>query len=59
MYVRTSASTLTLSHVHINTRPPQPAQYRTVLTAAALTPWMDANVVKPYLAPIMDKMKKD
>ena len=31
------------------------AQYRTVLTAAAITPWMDENVVKPYLAPFLDR----
>jgi len=33
------------------------AQYRTVLTAAAMTPWMDANVVKPYVQPMIDQMK--
>ena len=35
------------------------AQYRTVLTAAALTPWMDRTVVKPYLAPMIDSFKKE
>merc|ERR1712046_276081 len=35
------------------------AQYRTVLTAAAMTPWMDANVVKPYLNPLIEQMKGD
>mmetsp|Transcript_38609 Transcript_38609/g.66272 ORF Transcript_38609/g.66272 Transcript_38609/m.66272 type:complete len:203 (-) Transcript_38609:41-649(-) len=35
------------------------AQYRTVLTAAAMTPWMDENVVKPYLQPIIDGWKGD
>lgn len=35
------------------------AQYRTVLTAAALTPWMDRNVVQPYLSPFLEKFKKD
>lgn len=35
------------------------AQYRTVLTAAALTPWMDENVVKPYVQPFLDNMNKD
>jgi len=30
------------------------AQYRTVLTAAAMTPWMDRNVVKPYINPVME-----
>ena len=34
------------------------AQYRTVLTAAAMTPWMDANVVKPYVQPLLEKMGK-
>lgn len=33
------------------------AQYRTVLTAAAMTPWMDANVVKPYIEPLLNKEK--
>jgi len=33
------------------------AQYRTVLTAAAMTPWMDANVVKPYLNPLIEQWK--
>jgi len=31
------------------------AQYRTVLTAAAMTPWMDANVVKPYVNPLIER----
>ena len=31
------------------------AQYRTVLTAAAMTPWMDANVVKPYVNPLLER----
>jgi len=31
------------------------AQYRTVLTAAAMTPWMDTNVVKPYIRPAMER----
>lgn len=31
------------------------AQYRTVLTAAAMTPWMDANVVKPYVNPALER----
>jgi len=31
------------------------AQYRTVLTAAAMTPWMDANVVKPYVNPQLER----
>ena len=35
------------------------AQYRTVLTAAALTPWMDRTVVKPYLTPLIDNFKKE
>ena len=34
------------------------AQYRTVLTAAAMTPWVDENIVKPYVKPLMDKMGK-
>ena len=34
------------------------AQYRTVLTAAAMTPWMDANVVKPYVNPLLEKLGK-
>lgn len=34
------------------------AQYRTVLTAAALTPWMDREVVKPYLSPMLEKFGK-
>jgi hypothetical protein len=33
------------------------AQYRTVLTAAAMTPWMDKNVVKPYLQPTIDRFR--
>merc|ERR1719230_399194 len=33
------------------------AQYRTVLTAAAMTPWMDANVVKPYVNPLLEQFK--
>jgi len=33
------------------------AQYRTVLTAAAMTPWMDANVVQPYLTPLIEQFK--
>ena len=33
------------------------AQYRTVLTAAAMTPWMDRVVVQPYIKPALDKMK--
>ena len=32
------------------------AQYRTVLTAAAITPWMDRTVVKPYVQPALDKL---
>jgi len=35
------------------------AQYRTVLTAAAITPWMDRTVVQPYLTPMMEKFKSD
>ena len=35
------------------------AQYRTVLTAAAMTPWMDANVVRPYVNPLLERFKKD
>lgn len=35
------------------------AQYRTVLTAAAITPWMDRTVVKPYLTPLIDNFKKE
>ena len=31
------------------------AQYRTVLTAAAMTPWVDANIVKPYINPLLGK----
>jgi len=31
------------------------AQYRTVLTAAAMTPWMDENVVKPYINPALER----
>jgi len=34
------------------------AQYRTVLTAAAITPWIDANVVKPYVNPLIEKYRK-
>ena len=34
------------------------AQYRTVLTAAALTPWMDRTIVQPYVQPVLDKMGK-
>lgn len=33
------------------------AQYRTVLTAAALTPWMDREVVKPYVQPAIDRFR--
>lgn len=33
------------------------AQYRTVLTAAAITPWMDKNVVKPYVQPAIDRFR--
>merc|ERR1719311_1097405 len=33
------------------------AQYRTVLTAAAMTPWMDRNVVQPYLTPAIDRFR--
>ena len=33
------------------------AQYRTVLTAAAMTPWMDENVVQPYLTPLIDEFQ--
>lgn len=35
------------------------AQYRTVLTAAAMTPWMDRKVVQPYLTPLIEKYKGD
>jgi len=35
------------------------AQYRTVLTAAAMTPWMDANVVKPYVNPLIARFKSE
>ena len=35
------------------------AQYRTVLTAAAMTPWMDANVVKPYINPLLEGFGKE
>jgi hypothetical protein len=28
-----------------------------VLTAAAMTPWMDRVVVQPYIKPALDKMK--
>jgi len=35
------------------------AQYRTVLTAAAMTPWMDANVVKPYVNPVLAKFGQE
>mmetsp|Transcript_30231 Transcript_30231/g.50050 ORF Transcript_30231/g.50050 Transcript_30231/m.50050 type:complete len:169 (-) Transcript_30231:96-602(-) len=35
------------------------AQYRTVLTAAAMTPWMDRNVVQPYVIPVMEKFKRN
>ena len=35
------------------------AQYRTVLTAAAITPWMDRTVVQPYLNPVIEKFKSD
>ena len=31
------------------------AQYRTVMTAAALTPWMDRTVVQPYISPWMKR----
>merc|ERR1719217_650934 len=34
------------------------AQYRTVLTAAAMTPWMDRVVVKPYVAPLLERFGK-
>lgn len=34
------------------------AQYRTVLTAAAITPWMDRTVVKPYVNPLLEKFGK-
>ena len=34
------------------------AQYRTVLTAAAVTPWMDRTVVKPYVNPLLAKFGK-
>jgi len=33
------------------------AQYRTVLTAAAMTPWMDRTVVQPYVAPMLERFK--
>jgi len=33
------------------------AQYRTVLTAAAMTPWMDRVVVKPYVQPALDRFR--
>jgi len=33
------------------------AQYRTVLTAAAMTPWMDRVVVKPYIQPAIDNWR--
>jgi hypothetical protein len=35
------------------------AQYRTVITAAAMTPWIDKNVVKPYINPLLEKAGKD
>ena len=35
------------------------AHYRTVMTAAALTPWMDRTVVQPYLTPMIEKFKSD
>merc|ERR1712113_25863 len=35
------------------------AQYRTVLTAAAMTPWMDRTVVQPYLSPFLERFKKE
>ena len=34
------------------------AQYRTVLTAAAMTPWMDKNVVRPYVAPALERFRQ-
>ena len=35
------------------------ALLRTVLTAAAMTPWMDRTVVQPYVAPLLEKFKKE
>mmetsp|Transcript_71939 Transcript_71939/g.131742 ORF Transcript_71939/g.131742 Transcript_71939/m.131742 type:complete len:293 (-) Transcript_71939:63-941(-) len=35
------------------------AQYRTVLTAAAITPWMDRTVVRPYVQPFLDRVNAD
>ena len=32
------------------------AQYRTVLTAAAMTPWMDREVVQPYVKPWLESV---
>ena len=34
------------------------AQYRTVLTAAAMTPWMDRVIVKPYVQPVLERLGK-
>uniref|UniRef100_A0A7S0P1Y8 Uncharacterized protein n=1 Tax=Calcidiscus leptoporus TaxID=127549 RepID=A0A7S0P1Y8_9EUKA len=35
------------------------AQYRTVLTAAAMTPWMDRTVVQPFVVPLLERFKKE